>query len=201
MKNDKKRIGIVLVAILLIAVLLVGYTFSKYKQSIEVSTSSTVAKWSFAGKVINSKNSSVLSTISLADTIQTDSVAGKRIAPGTSGEFSVVIDGSGSEVDLDYTVELIEETNKPQNLIFTYNNENYNNLSALISEIKEDGEKEFSGRILHDAENKEITYNIEWEWPYETTKDGILQDEIDLQDGQNITDYTFTLKITGSQSI
>ena len=127
-------------AILLVA-LFAGYTFSKYSQAVEISTSSAVAKWQFSGKIVNANNSSVTSTISLADTIKKSSIAEKKIAPGTEGEFSIVIDANGSEVDLNYIVELVEETDKPQNLIFTYDGEVYNSLSSLLSKVNEDGAK------------------------------------------------------------
>ena len=121
MKDKRKKIGIVAVVLILLIALITGYTYSKYHQSVSVNVTSAVAKWKFSGEIVNSKNSSTESTISLADTIESSSVAEKRIAPGTKGEFSIVIDATGSEVDLSYIVELTEETNKPQNLFFTYN--------------------------------------------------------------------------------
>lgn len=194
--SKKKKIGIILIIVVLIVAMLIGYTFSKYKQSISIESRSAVAKWSFTGKIENEKNSSILSTISLADTVESDSVLEKRIAPGTSGEFKIIVDATESEVDIDYLVSLENETNKPQNLFFTYDGQKFSTLSNLIRSVND-----FSGQISHTSENKTKTYTIGWEWPYETTKDGVLQDEIDLQDGQNIKDYIFTLKITGTQSV
>ncbi|MBR1540068.1 MAG: hypothetical protein IJ629_02680 [Clostridia bacterium] len=44
----------------------------------------------------------------------------ERIAPGTSGNFKIIIDASGSEVGVDYDVtSLGEGNNKPDNLYFT----------------------------------------------------------------------------------
>ena len=43
---------------------------------------------------------------------------------------------------------------------------------------------------------------IEWEWPYESyNEEGILLDDIDMQDSENISNYIFTLKISGTQSV
>lgn len=196
--NKQKRITkIVIAAILLLMVILFGYTFSKYTKSYTIPTSSTVAKWSFAGEVFNSKNSSTETTISLADTVSDPTIKENRIAPGTNGDFTIVIDATGSEVDLDYTVELLEETDKPQNLKFSYNGNIYNSLSELI-----ELEEIFSGKISHSDQEMKKEILVEWEWPYESyDENGVLLDDIDMQDGENISNYEFTLKINGTQSV
>lgn len=197
MNKQKKITKIVIAAILLLVVILIGYTFSKYTKSYTIPTSSTVAKWSFTGEVFNAKNSSTVTTISLADTISDSTIKENRIAPGTNGDFTIVVDATGSEVDLDYTVELLEETNKPQNLKFSYNGNVYNSLSELIS-----SEEMFSGKIGHADQEMKKEMFVEWEWPYESYDDqGNILDDIDMQDGESISNYEFTLKINGTQSV
>ena len=131
----KQRKIIVALAIIIIALVL-GYTFSKYVKSYNVVTSSNVAKSSFSAELFNSKNSSTTTTISLADTVENSKVEDNRIAPGTNGDFTIVIDALDSEVDIDYSVELLTETSKPQNLVFSYNGYTYESLSSLISAIE-----------------------------------------------------------------
>lgn len=197
MNKQKKVTRIIAVIVLLLVVVLLGYTFSKYVKSYTIPTSSTVAKWNFEGEVFNAKNSSTLTTISLADTITSSSIKENRIAPGTNGDFTIVVDASGTEVDLDYKVELLEETNKPQNLKFSYNGNVYSSLTELIS-----AEEVFEGKISHNDENMKKEILIEWEWPYESfDENGDILDEIDMIDGENITNYEFTLKINGTQSV
>lgn len=197
MNKQKKITKIVVAAILLLVVILIGYTFSKYTKSYTIPTASTVAKWSFAGEVFNAKNSSTVATISLADTISDSTIKENRIAPGTNGDFTIVVDATGSEVDLDYTVELLEETNKPQNLKFSYNGNVYKSLSELIS-----SEEIFSGKIGYADQEMKKEMLIEWEWPYESyDEEGNILDDIDMQDGENISNYEFTLKINGTQSV
>ena len=197
MNKQKKITKVVVLAILLLVVIMLGYTFSKYTKSYTIPTSSTVAKWSFAGEVFNSKNSSTETTISLADTIKNSKIKENRIAPGTNGDFTIVVDATGSEVDLDYKVELLEETNKPQNLKFSYNGNIYDSLSELIS-----SEEIFSGKISYADQELKKEILVEWEWPYESyNNEGILLDDIDMQDGENISNYEFTLKISGTQSV
>ena len=194
MKSNKKKIGLIIVLAIVLLAIILGYTFSKYTQSVTIQTSSSVAKWQFAGEIANSENSSTTSAISLADTIDSETITDGKIAPGTSGEFDIIIDATGSEVDIDYTISITEETDKPTNLIFTYNDVEYNNLSDLISSAISSGTISKNG-------DQTVTYTISWEWPYETEIDGVLQDDVDLEDGQNITDYVFTVKITGTQKI
>ena len=197
MKKNNKVIKVTLVALLLIAFILVGYTFSKYSKSYTAQTSSTVAKWKFGGEIFNAKNSSTVSTISLADTIENPSIKNGRIAPGTNGDFTIVIDGTGSEVDLDYSVELVKETSKPQNLKFSCNGNSYASLKELIA-----GEADFKGKINFDDLNMKKEILVEWEWPYETmSPEGTPMDEVDNEDGKNISNYEFSLKINGTQSI
>ncbi len=196
--NKQKRITKIVVAtILLLVIILLGYTFAKYTKSYTIPTSSTVAKWNFQGEIFNSKNSSSITTISLADTIKNSTIKENRIAPGTNGDFTIVVDATGSEVDLDYKVELLEETNKPQNLKFSYNGNIYNSLSELIS-----SEEIFEGKISYEDENMKKEILIEWEWPYESYDEkGNILDDIDMLDGENITNYEFTLKINGTQCV
>ena len=194
MKNNKKKIGLIILLVVVLLAIILGYTFSKYTQSVDIQTSSSVAKWQFAGSIENSKNSSTTSEISLADTIDSETITDGKIAPGTSGEFDIIIDADGSEVDIDYTISLIEETNKPTNLFFSYAGTTYNNLTDLISSAISSGTISKNG-------DQTVTYTISWEWPYETEVGGVLQDDIDLADGQNITDYTFTIEIVGTQKM
>ena len=192
MKSNKKKIGLIIVLVAVLLAIILGYTFSKYAQSVSIQTSSSVAKWQFAGEIKDSKYSSEDTTISLADTVDSDTVADGKIAPGTSGEFEIIIDATGSEVDIDYTIELTEETDKPTNLYFKCDEVQYSSLSELISSIE-------SGTISKNDTDQTVTYTVSWEWPYETYVDDVLQDDVDLVDGQSITDYIFAIKITGTQ--
>jgi hypothetical protein len=201
LKKTRKRFFVVFALFALVAVLILGYTFSKYKDVVEVSTKSTVAaKWSFKGSLTNSENSTTTTKISLADTVNSTTVKSGRIAPGTSGTFNIVIDASGSEVDIDYDVLIKDETVKPTNLYFKYQGEKYSTLTELMGSVNDNNntKKLLSGTLKHE-ESQVKTYTIEWDWPYETFVNNVAQDEIDLNDSQ-ISDYQFTIAITGTQA-
>jgi hypothetical protein len=220
-KSKKRLIAIVLV-LLVLAMILLGYSYSKYKDSFTATASTSVAKWSFSGGLREGKSTTTSTTISLADTITSTTIADKKIAPGTSGDFTIVIDATGSNVDIDYDVSVETQTQKPANLYFIYKDTKYSTLNELINDLKKsdnDDTKEFSGTIIHksdSSESNEEKYSIHWEWPYELkdtygynqaqgTQEEKIQaekdyDAQDLQDGQNISNYSFTLDIVGTQA-
>lgn len=202
--------------LILLLAMIVGYTYAKYINSRTVTGSSATATWSFDGAISNT-DSQVTKSISLAETVSKDSIASGKIAPGTSGNFKIIINASGSEVDVDYDVLLKQEANhKPANLYFTCsdlvdstdengNLKKYYSLSDMLGLVQVDqntSKYNMSGKITKDNNGtpKEITVN--WEWPYESTRDGLTLEELDEQDTNDsgINDYTFTLNILGKQS-
>ena len=214
MSRRKKLLIIVLSLMLVFLVaMILGYTYAKYINSREVSSTAGTATWSFDGSISNTENNQTKS-ISLAQTVNKDSVVSGKIAPGTSGTFKIIIDANGSEVDVDYDVLLKgEESNKPDNLYFTCedlvnarDSENnlikYYSLEDMLAFDSQSNEYNMSGTIDKDSNStpKEIT--VDWVWPYESTRDGYTLEQLDALDTEDsgITDYTFTLSILGKQS-
>ena len=70
--------------------------------------------------------------------------------------FTIKVDGTGSDVGINYTVNVQNETQKPQNLIYTYNGKTYNNISEIA--------KDASGIINANDENKVKEIKIDWSW-------------------------------------
>lgn len=63
-------------------------------------------------------------------------------------------------------------------------------------------EEILSGTISTNEENKTRTFQINWEWKYETgnTKEEIYQNDlIDTEDMNNISQYNFTICVSGEQ--
>ena len=114
MTKQKRALRICLVVALVLLIFLVGYTFAKYYSEIKGGGNGTIAKWSFVAN--NSKDT--IQTISLVDTAKNVSLVEGKIAPGTKGSFDIVIDATGSEVGVDYEVNVAEETNLPTNLLY-----------------------------------------------------------------------------------
>lgn len=191
--NKKKKIiaTIVILASILLA-FFGGQTFSKYITEVKGEGTANVAKWSF--KVNDSEEK--IQKINLASTINNQTLINNKIAPGTKGSFDIIVDGTEAEVGIDYQIKFINEQNKPQNLIFKYNNKEYKSVTELTEDL--------SGRINANDEEKKITKTIEWEWPYETGKtENEVQknDKIDTENGKQISTYNFEISVTGTQIV
>ena len=186
-----KRKKIIIIAIILLALGLLfigGNTFSKQVTEVKGKGVANVANWSF--KVNN--NEAQIQTINLASN-NNKNLTDNKIAPGTSGNFQIKINAEGAEVGINYKISFINETNKPQNLFFIYNDKKYKNITEM--------EKDLTGTIDATTGEKEKNIEIYWEWPYETMIDGdsSVNDKIDTQHSKNIKEYTFDIKVEGVQ--
>lgn len=164
-----------------------GITYSKYYTEIHGEGSAKIAKWSFKAN----KSSTKIENITLNNIYDQDKLKQQTIAPGTSGSFDIVLDATGADVGIDYSVKFDNLVNKPTNLKFTYNGTTKNSLEELESLL--------IGRILvSDSRTKTLT--IEWNWDYQTgtTPEEIKNnDKIDTNDAGK--DFTFDIIITGTQ--
>ena len=212
--SKKKKITLMVIALVaFIIATIMGFTYSKYVNSMEVSGTAKTATWSFDGAISNTDDETTKS-ISLAETISKDSVVSDKIAPGTSGNFKIIINANGSEVDVDYDVLLKDEVNsKPANLYFTCNDLKnskdsegnlikYYSLADMLEVDNTTNRSNMSGRIDKDENLTAKVITVNWEWPYESVQDGKTQEELDEQDTKDsgITDYKFTLNIVGKQA-
>lgn len=136
--------------------------------------------------MVNYKNKSFKS-INLLDTL--DQNVSKKIAPGTSGKFNIVLN---SNHNLKYRVEFKSKSDKPQNLNFIIivdgrNLFRTNNLEEISGKI--------SGKI---EKNQKINLTVLWQWPYENEKDFNV-DVQDTKDGKNIEKYQFEVTVFGEE--
>lgn len=193
MTKKKKIILIAIIAVLLIVSFIGGQSYSKYVSQVKGEGMVDVATWNF--KVNEQKEH--IQQINLISTTYTDdkSIVNGKIAPGTKGGFNILVDATGSDVSVDYNISFLNEKNKPRNMFFIYNNKIYNSIIEL--------ENVLSGTINAKDENKQRNFYIQWEWKYETgnTPEEIHKnDEIDTKDVQNISQYTFDVIVSGTQS-
>ena len=189
MRKSKKIILILTLLLVVLTLGIGGYTYAKYRTSIRGGGQVDVAKWSFK---VNG-DSEDLETIQLFETIDESKLVNGKIAPGTSGEFTINIDGTGTEVGIDYHIKFENEQNKPTNLVYYYENQKYNSLSEIGPAV--------NGTIFADDEDKIRDITIQWEWQYQTGDvDEIdTNDAIDTQEGIANLDYTFDVIVTGTQ--
>ena len=93
-------------------------------------------------------------------------------------------------------ISFSDEVNKPTNLKFIYEGEEYQSVEELGDIL--------SSTISANANpvDKTKTFNIGWEWKYETGLDqnSISQNDIiDTQNGTTLNNYTFNVIVSGTQ--
>lgn len=190
MSKKKKILLVVAILSCIIVAFIGGQSFSKYVAEVRGNGTAEVATWSFK---VNGQEEQV-ETIQLWSTCDDDTLLDHKIAPGTYGSFNVMIDGTGSDVGINYDIKFENENGKPANLKFVYNNLEYNSTEELS--------KDLSGTIYANDETKTKVLTIGWKWDYETgaTESEIANnDKIDTQDAKDIANYTFDIVVSGNQ--
>ena len=190
MSKSKKIILLLAILIALVLSFIGGQTFSKYITEVRGEGIAEVARWSFK---VNGQDEEI-QTINLASTCNNETLIDNKIAPGTEGTFKIVVDGSGSDVGINYTIKFENESTKPQNLKFIYNEKEYNSITGLQEDLK--------GTINANDQEKTKTLNINWKWAYETGENAeeiATNDQIDTQNAKDIANYTFNVIVSGTQ--
>lgn len=189
-----KKKAVIIIAILVAIVLsfIGGQTYSKYVTEVRGDGTAQIATWDFK---VNGQKEEV-QTISLGSTYDSSTLVNGKIAPGTEGNFQIKVDATGSDVGIDYKIKFSDETTKPANLKFYYQEVEYNSILELGEAL--------SGTINADDENKSKTFDIKWKWNYETGSNPTevaSNDKIDTQNAQEITNYEFYVIVSGTQVV
>lgn len=189
---SKKKTALLVICLLLAIILsfMIGKTFSKYISEVKGTGTAEIANWVFK---VNGKED-VIQNVNLLSTYNNETLINNKVAPGTSGSFNIVVDATGSEVGVDYVIQFLNESEKPQNLIFTYDDQQYTTIQDL--------EKDLSGTINANDENKTRTITIYWEWQYQTgeNENEINQNDIiDTNNAKQLENYTFDICVAGTQ--
>lgn len=189
-----KKKAVIIIAILVAIVLsfVGGQTYSKYVTEVRGDGTAQIATWDFK---VNGQKEEV-QTISLGSTYDSSTLVNGKIAPGTEGNFQIKVDATGSDVGIDYKIKFTDETTKPANLKFYYQEVEYNSILELGEAL--------SGTINADDENKSKTFDIKWKWNYETGSNPTevaSNDKIDTQNAQEITNYEFDVIVSGTQVV
>ena len=106
----------------------------------------------------------------------------KYIYPGTSGVFYIKISTKKGNKDMIYSMQIRDESNKPQLLKFEIDGKTYNSMEELSKHINGTMKKGTS-KVL----------KINWSWNYENG-DG---DQFDTNDGEILDNYKVLMRIIG----
>ncbi len=131
-----------------------------------------------------------LKSIDLAETINKESLIYEKIAPGTNGEFSIILD---SNQKLKYKIQFISINEKPKNLKFKALKD-----GSIISEATtlEELTQKLTGNINR---NEKINIIIKWYWDYEDKENEKNVDMQDTKDSGNIKKYEFNIYTIGEE--
>lgn len=214
-KLGKVRIaGAIILFLLAGAMATIG--FSRYMTQLEGTGTISVATWSFkAGFGEDELSGETLSAIRLTPSGSYSEMMPNRVAPGTSGSFDIVVDGTGSQVALDVNVALYRDQNTvlPAHLVLYQASaqdpsQPDKSRPVLVSQ-KESAEEALQDAALQfeipysaTAGQMKKTFTIFWEWPYESANGDDaaydLQDQLDANSGMNSA-FGFQVVIRGVQ--
>ena len=170
-KNKMMRTASVLLIAVLLSTCAISGTFAKYATKVEGTASASVAKWDVAASVGTATNVFDLFK-TIKDSNGTDNetdVASGKIAPGTSGEFTITLDAN-NEVSTAYSVTF-ELTKSNPNLPILFSVDGGEFKSTLDS---------VNGTITlsSDAATLDRDIIVKWQWAIgdETGSDNVFGD-------------------------
>ena len=175
MKGNKKFLAIALL-LLLVAVSFGSYAI--YKSSASGTTTVSTANWVIKVNTQDIVTSDTF-TFSASDVDwsgATHSKVSGKIAPGDSGTITVLLDATGSEVDVDYTISLGTVTSTG-----TGSNNNFSVAAAVPTDLS--GTIDYNASSMH----KSVTFNVVW-----TAQDNDTANTADV----NWANATITVPVT-----
>lgn len=189
--NIKYKILVLSITAVLVISLLAITSYAKYITTINAEGRAQIGKWSFKVNESDNKNIGEINLGRKSYTAET--IANGEIAPGTSGEFTIKVDATGTKTGVNYTIEFSNIQNKPTNLYFIVGKHKYYNFNELSSNL--------TGRIEANDPQKVKEINIGWAWDYETgeNEDISSNDQIDTADGKKANLFSFDIAVTGTQ--
>ena len=164
------------VFILIIILILIFIFLSFYKSKKNIFDDITIfSLWNGIGDkneyVINPEKRENIK-IDVFKTVEKGTEIYKKIAPGSHGKFTIKLT---KPIEANSDVVLKELSNKPQNLIFTLNQKQYDSIEKMQQEINE----------IFKIQDEVTIY---WEWPYELDTENDIQD---TKEGEKAERYLF----------
>lgn len=121
-------------------------------------------------------------TINLLQTVNLKNLINRKIFPGTSGDFEIILTSNSK---MKYKIAFRSINEKPENLEFYLENDlrRYKTLEELQGQLN---------GVIEKGKIKKI--KIHWEWKYENNVEGDIQD---TKDGEKIKVYNFEIFTIG----
>lgn len=197
-KSYAARLGGLALALTLATACLTGGTMARYVSEVTGDATAAVAAWSF--KV--NESDSTFTTIDLGDTTHRTNyneatIKKGVIAPGTTGHFDIVIDGTGSEVGIEYSVAFGAASGSvmPDDLLFSTTDNSADSGGDKIANFQiADGSIPYAPSTDGKSPMKK-TITVYWNWNIgegdtPQSNDNTYQDK----------DWKLDIKVTGKQA-
>ncbi|MDO4282631.1 MAG: hypothetical protein Q4D02_03265 [Clostridia bacterium] len=181
-KNKTMRLVSITLLFAMIALVLVSGTYAKYTSSFSGTDTAIVAKWDVSdGNAFDSFD--LFTTVKDSDgTSVEDDVKTDRIAPGTSGAFTVELTNN-SEVTADYVIT-VAQTNLDIPIEYSIDGVNWykaDELDTINNALK--GTLAFTGSSkVSDTTPTSKNVTISWKWEYQVQDPGSNPATYDIQD-------------------
>lgn len=179
-KGTRKVIRFIIFYLFFAILLIITSTFSRYATIQEGQPKAYIANWDVK---INNEDITNKTTLSNVITLVPDSMkettTDNKIAPGKYGHFDLIINPTGTEVAVEYTISL-DVTNLPQGIVLT----NYEIIEDSIFQSFTDtnivGEINLSNKEQALSENDKKTIRVYWEWKEDSTYIPTEDDSYDI---------------------
>lgn len=202
--NHAARLGALALALTLVSTCLMGGTLAKYVTEVTGTATAMVAKWSFDAKNGEKSISTENYEVNLTNTkYQETDILDGVIAPGTEGSFKIVVDATGSDVGVDYTINIEKASSMvkdlPKHLVFSTKPINASNTGQSLADLGT-GDP-LSGTINYNDAKKDKEVTVYWKWPYEIGEDDQKKATNNAQDTTDSTigEITLNITVTGTQ--
>jgi hypothetical protein len=181
-KNYIIKLGASALVLTLITTCLMGSTLARYVSQVTGTATAKVAAWSFRAN----GEEAAMAAIDLGDTTNRTAYDGTDIkegviAPGTTGSFEIELDGTGSEVGIEYSlaVATADGITLPDDFTFSIENAPYT--------LGHDKAGTIDYSTAENAMKKSIV--VDWEWAFDENDSASSNDNI-------YAGETWTLNIT-----
>ena len=179
--KTRKIISIFIYFTIILIMVVLGYFYSKTSANKLEKKQINGIKWDF-----NSSNKEL--NINLSN---------EKIAPGMNGDFSIELEATKSETDLEYEINVIEEKNIPKNLSFVAKikdgDENIILETEKYNDFLELATQNLNGIISRDEKNKKRIIEIYWEWEFKDEIEEFLNSDV-----ENLESY-YVVEMIGNQ--
>ena len=192
-KKDIKFIVLFIIIVSFSFLYLFQTSLAKYRKQINGNITSEIAKWNILVNEEDIRNKTTLTNDIVPEFEGDEWTKDSVIAPGSTGYYDLIIDGSN--VDVDFQYEIIsttkEESSIPdlKTIAYTINPETNNTLTPY-SEVDT-----IKGTIQHNSTKTNIRIYIQWDDGENQTMDNAKDTEVATTDTSKV-EITVTIKFS-----